>query len=514
MDSTQHRTNLPSIAILALLVLVGFAARIFFAGEPLWVDELHTAWAVDGSFAELFSRSAQGNQTPLYFLVQWFVCSVTDLSEPALRSISIATSSIAILMAGFLVWRWTQNLVAAAVTTLLAAIDYWLLFYGSEARPYAMLQLLCLIQIHYLLEATANTTTASTRFLGKIDWRIVATTALLPLTHLTSILLIASQIAYVVLVRPNNATKIAGSILAGLFILLLAFPIIADVMANRSDWASITDPVGFVNELWPTMLPCVATPVLLIGLSRVFTTDAKKGRLASNVVNGIRSAPLTLITFCCLLPAGIALLATLAKFAPIASPRYIACSLILAPIFAGLAFEKIVNKGQPVACFLILAAAIWFNPITNNVWSNEKFVFRSENWESVVQRVGGNQIGNRSVVFLFPNLVEDPRLQSQAHDPELEKYLTFPLTGIYKLPEATITIPMPTLTNNRWQARHIQQIIQNGGAQIVARTDDSTLKIILGELAVLADEHQAKFSLITESQAGNIVQIVNVLPKE
>jgi hypothetical protein len=38
--------------------------------ESLWIDELHTAWVVDGEWSEVQNRAAIGNQSPLFFYVE------------------------------------------------------------------------------------------------------------------------------------------------------------------------------------------------------------------------------------------------------------------------------------------------------------------------------------------------------------------------------------------------------------------------------------------------------------
>ena len=77
-DSTVA-PSLPSWKVtLGLLAIILLAAilRARHMSEPLWVDEMHTAWVVEDSLADVADRAAVGNQGPLYFYVQWFVCSL------------------------------------------------------------------------------------------------------------------------------------------------------------------------------------------------------------------------------------------------------------------------------------------------------------------------------------------------------------------------------------------------------------------------------------------------------
>ena len=90
-DSTVA-PSLPSWRVtLGLLAIILLAAtlRARHMNEPLWVDELHTAWVVEGSLADVADRAAVGNQGPLFFYAQWFLCSLFTPSELTYRCLSL-----------------------------------------------------------------------------------------------------------------------------------------------------------------------------------------------------------------------------------------------------------------------------------------------------------------------------------------------------------------------------------------------------------------------------------------
>ena len=73
--------------VIALVFAVGCWIRFKIAtGELLWLDELHTGWSVDGSFQQMLNRSAQGNQAPLFFILEWSLVQWLGTSELTLRS--------------------------------------------------------------------------------------------------------------------------------------------------------------------------------------------------------------------------------------------------------------------------------------------------------------------------------------------------------------------------------------------------------------------------------------------
>ena len=73
-------SRLPQV-VLAVLVLVGAALRVWQARESLWLDELHTAWCALGSLAEVAPRAMIGNQSPLFFWFEWLLVQGFGPSE-------------------------------------------------------------------------------------------------------------------------------------------------------------------------------------------------------------------------------------------------------------------------------------------------------------------------------------------------------------------------------------------------------------------------------------------------
>ena len=130
-------------ALLILLpLLVGCWIRWQYAvNDPLWIDELHTSWVVSGGWSDIAGRATMGNQSPLYF---WGVYPVVQLLGPSpinLRLLSLIAGCATLLIGPWLVWSRTRSVISTAVTASVLAIESQLVFYSSEARPYALLQL-------------------------------------------------------------------------------------------------------------------------------------------------------------------------------------------------------------------------------------------------------------------------------------------------------------------------------------------------------------------------------------
>src|SRR6266481_2720634 len=148
------RSAIQSRGPLAAAILISLAAtilRLWQARESLWLDELHTAWCAEGWLGEVAQRATIGNQSPLYFWLQWLLIRLIGPSELALRLPSIFAGSLLPLAVYLLAARWTSGGVGL-LSAALIAIDPQSIFYATEARPYALVQLLAVAHIGITIE--------------------------------------------------------------------------------------------------------------------------------------------------------------------------------------------------------------------------------------------------------------------------------------------------------------------------------------------------------------------------
>ena len=178
------------LVLLVLITLFAAFLRLAQADESLWLDELHTAWAAMGPADEVVLRSQFGNQSPLYFCLVRGAVSCFGRNEVALRLPSLMAGIALVPLVAWLTFRWTQDRVAALTAAMLVSVDHYCLFYSQEARPYAIVQFVGLVQVICFWELLGG---------GRGRWRagLVATTVLLFHLHYTSaILLSAELVAY------------------------------------------------------------------------------------------------------------------------------------------------------------------------------------------------------------------------------------------------------------------------------------------------------------------------------
>src|SRR5436190_2303547 len=130
--------------ILAAITLLAAVFRVWQVNESLWVDELHTSWCLQAGFGNVAQRAAEGNQSPLYFWLLWGITRVLGESEITLRLPSLLAGMALPGIAWLLVRRLDlgeRTFLAAVLAALLVCVDHTSIFYCTEARPYALVEL-------------------------------------------------------------------------------------------------------------------------------------------------------------------------------------------------------------------------------------------------------------------------------------------------------------------------------------------------------------------------------------
>lgn len=155
--------------LLALLILAFAHTVILLDAKDLWWDESLSLQRAEESLPNLvrgvlmikdgFSELPTIDQHPFFsFLLQGILIRAAGDSVFVLRY--VAALAAVLFTAGVYVWaRWLERrqlapLATALWATALAAVNPFMLWYGQEARPYALWAALALIATYLLLRAT------------------------------------------------------------------------------------------------------------------------------------------------------------------------------------------------------------------------------------------------------------------------------------------------------------------------------------------------------------------------
>src|SRR5580704_289863 len=135
----QRLVDLPALS-LSIIVIVGVALRVFHLTYlSLWNDELFSRFYYQTGLAYMWTEGLRSESSPpLYYMALGAWIQVFGSGEAALRALSVAASSVAILlvyMLGKEILTRPQALLAAGLFALSATQIY----FAQEARPYALL---------------------------------------------------------------------------------------------------------------------------------------------------------------------------------------------------------------------------------------------------------------------------------------------------------------------------------------------------------------------------------------
>ena len=473
-----------TISALALIVAVGGWLRFEVATQDLlWLDELHTGWVVDAPvFSNIASRAADGNQTPVFFWITYLLIQLPIRPELGLRLVSLMAGIALNAIAPLWVWRWSGSRLGALLTAVLIASDLNFIYYSTEARPYALIEFLSLIQFGLffrLLWPSFSKSPINQHTNCQSNLRLQIPFALVSLvmiyTHLTSVwLLITEAIILVIcfsyspiLLRRARLWLPAAAVICTGF---LPFAITTgNIYSRRNNWESVSSISNLLTNNLPGLFITIFTPLLL--LITYFIVKKPQPQVMPR-----QRQQLGLILLWAIVPFGCVILTSLFEIAPLALHRYTLIGAAAVPIFAGYCaaffhstLERIIFVGF-VFCGVILTGNSVI-PSSLNPFTEGETVphFRVENWQATIEKINSTKGQTDYPVFVFANIIEDADA-IKIDDPHFQKYLLFPLSWPYSLDRVYPAVSAgPTLEEPHFRPSQIQQAFESRGCWVIVR---------------------------------------------
>jgi len=307
--------------LLAAITAVGLSLRLPSFGDSLFGDEVGAFYDVSGHglgrVIHLLSGHSPELNPPLYFVVAWLSEQLFGTSAQSLRLISLV-SGLATIPLTYLLGRWTVGLRAGLVAATIVALCPFLVFYSSQARPYGLLVVLCLLSTLALLKAIET---------GSRAWWVAyaAASCGAMYTHFTSVFLLIVQFGWAFV---SHARSRRGLVAANVATAIGFFPWLPNLIDTaRSPGPrlyGVLEPFTFhavrkgLGQLWigSPMQPISRIPgAVSIGLALAGIVVAAVGAVLSSKGSRLRYR----------LPgpsAGIVLVALLAFAVPVAVGLY------------------------------------------------------------------------------------------------------------------------------------------------------------------------------------------------
>ena len=224
------------VVVVALVGITALAALLRFPTlglQSYWYDEVFTVDAVDGSLAHLWTAVAEDESTPpLYYLAAWVWANVLGTGEAALRSLS-AVASTAMVPVAYLAGRALVSRRVGLAAALLAAVSPLLVWYGQEARSYALVALLSAGALAAFGEALRR----PERWWPLLTWGVLSALALA--THYFALFALLPQLGWLLVRHPRPARALVSAVpvlATGLALLPLALD---QARGDQTGWISV-----------------------------------------------------------------------------------------------------------------------------------------------------------------------------------------------------------------------------------------------------------------------------------
>lgn len=533
MPASKRTLQICAALILLTGVLLAIWLRVHVANsDPLWLDELHSVWTINRPFNEVAEAATMGNQAPFYFWSLSFLTSPESTLPIHFRWLSIACSALTITSLGGFTWYWSRSLWGAAIAVWLCAIDSNFIFYGSEARPYAMLMLLSAWQFFAFLKSgiaqvaqdeSNNLTIHTPERLSRL-WltALVLLSCLLMLVHHTALLLLAVECLIVIAIgvwkkQFGRAMMVSACLTVVVAVVFITQWKSLELLASRkSQWSSLSSPVNLLEQYLPQLIYLAVLPltILLIARRQKWTRE-------------LLSFPLIpIVAVWTLLPAVIAATSAWLGWAPLAMMRYTLTGAVAAPIFAGLCVGALRNRKTQAVCGLLILFCSIFGPVP--VWSpnwqarpanpfmqtetlkvlrGDPVRMRYESWDSAIALL--EESSER--IYLFANLLEDNALSKPGpKTASFIEYLKFPLTHSRKI--STDRIWVQSSHNWAFDYRIAKEIGANSdGYWIVIRGTSEMVSAI--DKSLWSETNTEVFHFAKDANTPEWLTVLHMKPK-
>jgi hypothetical protein len=463
--------------------VVAILIRLPSCYESFWLDELHTAWAIWGDFADVSPRAAVGNQTPLYFYFMWIWKAVVGESEVMLRMSSVLAVALgsALLVVG--IHQATQRLSAGVFAGGILVVESNSLFFGTEFRPYAFVMLLSVVATWATMRLIQSEAKDGK---GKLRLILTAAISLAALIHPTSIVTLALlPVALLIFATVDRKLNLKFQILDFISLILVAAVVFALTNSslghsweNRSQWRAFGQATSASQfwAVWP-WLPLAIVPATL-ALAMLWR-ESKRSVVTAMV-------PMVVGVFA----TGVFFVASYYDWVPLWHRRYFVAALPMLVWSAGACVAKLpapVLQGRimpvgPLVIVVLICMQLWQQG-TLAQWQRyqAQLVFRGEDWRGAVAWIQKNAPAD-GMVGIDSGLIESAkasRKDSGAVDWFLSReYQRFPVLGPYRLTdsyESEIGTNIPKLDVQLMFRRRLRPPLHESTDWLLSRSSESQI---------------------------------------
>lgn len=419
-------------AIFLLVMLLALVLRLDGFRDDLWADELHTAWVADGSWSELISRAAIGNQPPLYFAVVKLVTQIAGMSEFSLRLLSLL-SGMSLVLAGWrFTWRVTGDRWCALVAAFSLGIDSTCVYYSSEARSYALLQLV----LAWLVILVTQNNVSRVEMLARALFAALAIhLQFTSLIFLTPIYL-ARMASLWMRTKDEGSQRLSSMVIEIAIIFMFTAPMalqVGEIAARGEAWATFVPKPSWQGLV--QLFPWTPAAISLLGVAvvRLFLNDRASKRPPVPDIKAI----LGWLSWCSLSPVVLAIVIALLNLAPVFYRRYLLAALWPLLMLPGMALCQTRSYAKAALLLAVVIAMTWHSGlIAPEKWSTGRLVAtRGESWGQATLQITKTDPRGELPLFIASGFIESRQLKENP-SPLLHNYCNLPVATLYPVSQS------------------------------------------------------------------------------
>jgi hypothetical protein len=201
-------TSLRRVGIVAA-VASGFAARMYDCKYSFNGDEIYCVRATLRSFSYMIQAViSDRTHPPLYYVLLYPWVKFAGSSEVAVRLLSVLASALFLVVMSMIAFKLVEGFAAWFLLGI-CAVNGFLVYYGQEARPWAVSVLCCALSVWFLLRLEEHPERKGNKIL------YAASCAAVIYSHYLGLLFLIAQFLGAYLARLRSKTQIISCGLLG-----------------------------------------------------------------------------------------------------------------------------------------------------------------------------------------------------------------------------------------------------------------------------------------------------------
>ncbi len=399
----------------------------------------------------------------------WATTQTLGLSEITLRLPSVIAGMVLVLVSGLIVWRWSASGSLGVLTSFLVAIDPHSIFFAQEARVYAIVQLVALLQVASFAELAIGSANRFSR------WTWIVLTWLLFYLHYTCMVLLLGEVLFgFIAIHFRWSSRPVAEWGIDLVLICVGFipavPHLQEIAARRDNWSKFVLAPTWTNLVSLFRLDAfVLSPMIVFGLfTAVALVRGKRCEMDRSL-----SRRMLLLVFWLVVPLFVAW--TLTRFGALHLffRRYLISVGVAPMILAGVlgtALPGAIDR-RGFALLSATAAAALILPLHPINVDGAHGWHSVENWRAAITSINGRPELAHLPVFVCSALIEDDGLRDSNVEDELVEFCLLPVQSLYRLEaRAGVVEPLPSLRSWELSEVQIERLSDAGGGWLIART--------------------------------------------